>query len=102
MVTDEEEILQIATNYYRDLLSPALTNDPPSNLMHDVVACLKTRIGEVAKTQLSKAIEKEEIVAGLGRIHSLACPGADGMPKAFFKEFWEKIFPGCRAASMEA
>ena len=102
MATDEEEILQIATNYYKDLLTPTLIDGPPSILMHDVVACLKTKIAEVAKTQLSKAIKKEEIVAGLGRIHSLACPGADGMPKAFFKEFWEKIFPGCRAASMEA
>ena len=45
MTFDQEEILQIATNYYRDLLAPTLTNDQvPSNLMHDVITCLKTRI----------------------------------------------------------
>ena len=82
MAANEEEILQMTTNYYKDLLAPVLTDNPPSNLMHDVVACLKTRIGEVAETQFSKAIEKEEIVAGLDRIHSLACPGADGLNSA--------------------
>ena len=50
MTFDQEEILQIATNYYRDLLAPTLTNDQvPSNLMYDVITCLKTRIGEAAK-----------------------------------------------------
>ena len=50
MTFDQEEILQIATNYYRDLLAPTLANNQvPSNLMHDVITCLKTRIGEAAK-----------------------------------------------------
>ena len=69
--------------------------------MHHVVACLKTRIGEVAKSQLSKTIEKEEIVAGLDRIHNRACPGVDGLPKAFFMEFWEHIFPTLEAGFLE-
>ena len=69
--------------------------------MHDVVAWLKTRIGEVAKTQLSKAIKKEEIVAGLDRIHSMACPGADSLPNAFFEEFWEKCFPSLEVGLQE-
>ena len=101
MTTDQDEILQMATKYYKDLLAPTLTEAPPINLMHHVVACLKTRIGEVAKSQLSKTIEKEEIVAGLDRIHSRACPGVDGLPKAFFVEFWEHIFPSLEAGFQE-
>ena len=101
MTFDQEEILQMATNYYRDLLAPTLTNDPPSNLMHDVITCLKTRIGEAAKAQLSKDIGEEEIVAGLDKIHSMACLGVDGLPKAFFKEFWEQIFPSLKAGLQE-
>ena len=69
--------------------------------MQHVVACLKTKIGEVAKLQLSKTIEKEEIVAGLDKIHSRACPGVDGLPKAFFVEFWEHIFPSLEAGFQE-
>ena len=42
MTSDQGEILQITTNYYRDLLAPMLTNGPSSNLMHDILACLKT------------------------------------------------------------
>ena len=104
MTFDQEDILQIATNYYRDLLAPTLTNGQvPSNVMHDVITCLKTnlKIGEAAKAPLSKAIEEEEIVAGLDKIHSMACPGVDGLPKAFFKEFWEQIFPSLEAGLQE-
>ena len=97
MTTDQDEILQMVTKYYRDLLAPTLIEVPLINLMDHVVACLKTRIREVAKSQLSKTIEKEEIVAGLDRIHSRACPGVDGLPKAFFVEFWEHIFPSLEA-----
>ena len=57
LATDQEEILQMATSYYRDMLAPTFTETPPMNLMHDVVACSKTKIEEVAKTQLSKTIE---------------------------------------------
>ena len=56
VTTAQDEILQMATNYYRELLAPTLTEAPPINLMHHVVACLKTRIGEVAKSHLSKTI----------------------------------------------
>ena len=47
MRTGQEEILQMATKNYKDLLAPTLIEAPPINLMHHVVACLKTRIGEV-------------------------------------------------------
>ena len=47
MATNQDEILQLATKYYRDLLAPTLTEATSINLMHNVVACLKTRIGEV-------------------------------------------------------
>ena len=101
VTTDQDEILQMATKYYRDLLAPTLIEAPLIHLMQHVVACLKTKIGEVAKLQLSKTIEKEEIVAGLDKIHSRACPGVDGLPKAFFVEFWEHIFPSLEAGFQE-
>ena len=59
MATGQEEILQSATNYYKDLLAPTLTGGPPSNLMHDVVACLKTMIGEEANLNSVVKIHRE-------------------------------------------
>ena len=50
MATGQDEILQMATNYYKDLLAPTLIEAPLINLMQYVVACLNTRIGEIAKT----------------------------------------------------
>ena len=61
MATNQDEILQLATKYYRDLLAPTLTEATSINLMHNVVACLKTRIGEVVKRQLSKTIERKRL-----------------------------------------
>ena len=86
--TDNENILRIATKYYKDLY----TSDKVDEKVQDkLLGNVKTKLSKEAKMNLDKPISEEEVKNAINRLPSGKSPGLDGFPIEFYKEYWDKI-----------
>ena len=87
--TDNENILRIATKYYRDLYTSDKVNE---KIQNKLLGNVKTKLSKEAKTNLDKPItEEEEVKNAINRLPTGKSPGLDGFPVEFYKKYWEKI-----------
>ena len=78
----QEEITDIAINYYSDLFT---SNTPPiSQLVLDTIS---PSITNEMNADLLRNFSREEVEAALKDIEPLSTPGPDGMPPIFFQYF---------------
>ena len=78
----QEEITDIAINYYSDLFT---SNTPPiSQLVLDTIS---PSITNEMNADLLRNFSREEVEAALKDIEPLSTPGPDGMPPIFFQSF---------------
>ena len=86
--TDKENIIKIATNFYKDLYTPNTVN---TKTQDKLLKNIKTKLSDEQKDKLDAIITEEEIKTALFQMSSGKSPGLDGVPVEFYKEFWEEI-----------
>lgn len=86
VVEDEEEMLEVVSNFYKDLFT-ARAGSSDDELLRHVVPRVTPEMNEA----LLREFTDEEIKQGLDGIGDLKAPGKDGMPALFYKNFWTTV-----------
>ena len=86
--TDKDNILRIATGFYRNLYTSEKVNeDTQAKLLQNI----KTKLSKEAKDKLDAPITEEEVKKAIDNLPRGKSPGLDGFPVEFYKTYWTKI-----------
>jgi len=85
-IIDEQEIGQLATSYYEQLLSPT-----PSPLAEDITSLYPTTISDTSRCRANLPITNDDIKNALFSIPDNKSSGPDGYNALFFKKSWHLI-----------
>ncbi len=91
LTKDPEEMLQIATDFYRDLLTAQPVSSETLRKREEVWAAITPTVSEEMRSSLREPFSQEEIAEALHALPVLGCPGEDGLPLAFFLKYWDLI-----------
>ena len=86
--TDIENIIRIATNFYKNLYTSEKVNE---KVQHNLLRNIKTKLSKEQKSNLDKPITTEEVFDAIKKLPTGKSPGLDGFPVEFYKEYWGKI-----------
>ena len=86
--TDNENIMRIATNFYKDLYTPNRVNE---KIQEKLLRNVKSKLSKEAKIDLDKEMTEEEVRNAINKMPSGKSPGLDGFPVEFYKKYWDKI-----------
>ena len=86
--TDNENIIRIATNFYKNLYTSDKVNE---KVQHNLLRNIKTKLSKEQKSNLDKPITGEEVLDAIKKLPTGKSPGLDGFPVEFYKEYWGKI-----------
>ncbi|KAJ6897722.1 hypothetical protein NC652_024515 [Populus alba x Populus x berolinensis] len=86
IITDEQEIGQLATTYYQQILSA-----PPLPWTKDITNLYPTTISETSTHTANLSISNDDIKNALFSIPDSKSPGPDGYNALFFKKSWPII-----------
>ena len=97
---DKDEILHMATQYYRDLLAP-MHMQQNTELVERVMACIHPKVTQEMEVVLDSPISRLELSEALRDLRRGACPGLDGLSRDFFEIHWETVIPIVEAGIQE-
>ena len=86
--TDKDDIMRIATKYYKNLYTPNKVN---TNTQDRLLKNIKNKISQEQKQKLDAPITLEEIKTAIFQMKPGKSPGLDGIPVEFYQEFWDEI-----------
>lgn len=86
VVTEEQEMLQLLTDYYQNLFHSSAGGRYDELLQH-----VTPRVTEEMNSALCKEFSDLEIKSALDGIGDLKAPGVDGMPALFYKQYWHIV-----------
>jgi hypothetical protein len=86
VVTGEEGLQTLVTNYFFNLFTPVAGINA-----NQVLENIQARVSPQMNEALAAEFSKEEVKEALDSIGDLKAPGADGMPAIFYKRFWGTI-----------
>ena len=86
--TDNDNIVRIASNFYRDLFTSDRVNE---KIQQKLLGNVKTKLSKEAKTGLDKPITEGEVRDAIDKLPLGKSPGLDGFPVEFYKEYWDRI-----------
>ena len=84
--TNQNQIVDIAVNYYQHLF----TSSNPDNL-EEVLAEIPQKVTEEMNEALTALFTAEEVEKALKQMEPLKSPGPDGMPPVFFQSYWSLV-----------
>ncbi len=94
LASTPDEMRELATQFYRELLS----QDPPSPTMEGnrqlVLSYVRRTVTEGMCSQLLAPFTEQELLEALRALAKGSCPGVDGLAPAFFLMHWETLAPG--------
>ncbi|WJX23528.1 hypothetical protein P8452_12731 [Trifolium repens] len=82
MVTKQEELCEVAKQYFDSLFKASHGNHVP------VLSLIQQRVTDEDNARLTSPILKEEIYNALMQMHPDKSPGPDGFNPAFYQHFW--------------
>ena len=97
---DKVEILEMATQYYRDLLAPMHVRQN-TELTDRVMSCIHPKVTQAMEVVLDSPISRLELSEALKGLRRGACPGPDGLSRDFFEVHWECVIPALEAGVQE-
>ena len=86
--TDNENIMRISTNFYKDLYA---TDNVNEKAQEKLLRNVKTKLSKEAKSDLDKPFTAEEVFKAIQKLQSGKSPGLDGFPIEFYKTYWHLI-----------
>ena len=86
--TDNNNMVRIAGNFYKNLFTPDRVNE---KIQQKLLGNVKTKLSKEARADLDKPISEGEVKDAIDRLPMGKSPGVDGFPVEFYKEYWHKI-----------
>jgi hypothetical protein len=86
VVKEEEELQEVATNYFLNLFASTI-GTRTAELMVRIDPCVTPEMNN----SLMETFTEEEVWSALESIGDLKAPGLDGMPALFYKKYWEVV-----------
>ncbi len=83
-----EEIKEVAKDFYTDLFSPKQTD---SKATEKLLRNIKNKISPAHRASLDDIITLEELEKAVFKLQRGKSPGPDGLPAEFYQVFWDKI-----------
>ncbi len=83
-----EELLNIAQNYYTNLFAAGKVNHPKQ---HQLLRNIKKRLSPASKRVLDSPLTDEELLRAVMQLLLNKSPGPDGITAEFYKKFWYLI-----------
>jgi hypothetical protein len=90
-LTDSEDILEEASNFYATLYSKKLSEDQTKAGSKYLEKNLDLKLSDAAKRLCDRPLTVEELGSALKKLPGGKAPGIDGLPSEFFKMFWNKL-----------
>ena len=84
-------MLQIATDYYRDLLTAQPVSTETLRKREEVSAAITSMVSEEMRSSLREPFSVEEIAETLHTLPKMSSPGEDGLPLGVFLKYWDMI-----------
>ena len=103
LVSDNQSVLNMWKNYYRNLLNPADKSDAPSQDCNESpvdLSCTTPAVNDLENSFLNDPITQDEILSALSNRNSHSALGPDGISISFLKndlciEFMHSTFNTC-------
>ena len=86
LVEDEEKLVAIATDYFRELFE---SSNP--ELIDEALANVTTTISDQINADLMAPVSEWEVKLALFAMHPEKAPGPDGMTALFYQKFWDTV-----------
>ncbi len=86
--TDKENIMNISTQFYKDLYTPSNVN---VNTQHKLLKNINKKVSAEAKVNLDSPITIKELQMAVFQMLKGKSPGLDGIPVEFYQEYWDII-----------
>jgi hypothetical protein len=87
-VTDNKDMLKIATDYYKDLFK---IETRPDIRLQDTFFSDKEKVSLEENIMLGSAFTKEEVKIAVFGSYADGAPGPDGLYFMFYQKFWDVI-----------
>ena len=98
---DMNEMRDIATTFYKNLLTTQQFSDQQIQKRKSVLDCLEHKVSHEMAESLVKEISSTEVRAALVAVGKNVCPGNDGLSPEFFLEYWDDIVDAFTTALQE-
>ena len=92
ITADKDEILHMATQYYRDMLAP-MHMQQNTELAERVLSCIHPKVTHEMEVVLDSPISRLELSEALWDLRRGACPSPDDLSRDFFEIHWETVIP---------
>ena len=88
ILTDNENIIRIATKFYRNLYTQNKVNTKTQDRL---LRNIKTKVTQEQKLKLDAQNLEDEVKTAIFQMQKGKSPGLDGIPVEFYQEYWEQI-----------
>lgn len=93
IISDPQLILKEEKNFYEKLYSPN-KNLLPINMKNiGLRGAQIPQISETERDNLDAPMSIPELQTALDKLHPNKCPGSDGLPVEFYRQFWAQLAP---------
>ena len=86
--TDQENIMRISTDFYKNLYSSGKVHQ---KIQEKLLRNVKTKLSKEAKDNLDKPITAKEVEDAIHKLPLGKSPGLDGFPVEFYRAYWPNI-----------
>ena len=86
--TTNKKIIEITTNFYKNLYTP---NKENSTTQDKLLKLINKKISNKQKAILDAQLMDEEVEKAVYGLNKNSSPGLDGLPAEFYQEYWYLI-----------
>ncbi len=91
LTTVPEEMRQVATDFFQDLLSSKALSSEVLECRQRIWDKVHPKVTSTMRQSLDAPIQEEELAEAIRTLPHTSCPGEDGLSSAFFQEYWELL-----------
>lgn len=86
-----EEVMEIVTNYYRELFQQEFSHPHASRCREQVWSHILTMVSHRMRESCMTPFTIQELLDAFMEQDGHKCPGEDGLSHSFFPSFWDQI-----------
>eukprot|EP00249_Psilotum_nudum_P007136 c20333_g1_i1 orf=333-755(+) len=96
-----ERISEIATSHFRDLYQAGEVTEAVLAAREEIWRQVPRTVTAQMSQELRRPITLEELARALQHLPAGRCPGEDGLPPEFFRQYWDLVGPDLLQAFRE-